>query len=55
MSWLVKVLSPLNVAVSTLIFSTIGLSMFLLPPVPGAPVYLAAGVLLTVRPRAATP
>jgi len=48
MSYLVKKLKPLNVFVSTLIFSTIGLSMFLLPPVPGAPVYLAAGVLLTV-------
>ena len=47
MSWLVKVLKPLHVAVSTTIFSLIGLCMFLLPPVPGAPVYLASGVLLT--------
>ena len=34
-------------ATTTCIFFVIGFTMFLLPPVPGVPVYLAGGVILT--------
>ena len=47
MSWLVYQVSAMPLYQSTGIFAGVGLSMFLLPPVPGAPVYMASGVLLT--------
>ena len=47
MSYFVQRVEGFSVARSTLLFVAIGLCMFLLPPVPGAPVYLASGVLLT--------
>lgn len=40
-------LAPLSLAAVTFIFMGVGLTMFLAPPVPGVPVYLAAGVILT--------
>ena len=40
-------LTTLPVLSVTLIFIFVGLIMFLLPPVPGIPVYLAGGVCLT--------
>ena len=51
MSWLVHVVTPLPLYASTGIFVGVGLCMFLLPPVPGAPVYMASGVLLTAAAR----
>ena len=39
--------SSFSLPVTTLIFYCIGLAMFLLPPVPGVPVYLSGGVILT--------
>jgi len=47
LSWLVQTLRSLSLVVVTGIFTVIGLIMFLLPPVPGTPVYLGAGLLLT--------
>jgi hypothetical protein len=47
MSYFVQRVKGFSVLRSTLLFVAIGLCMFLLPPVPGAPVYLASGVLLT--------
>ena len=43
-SYLSAAFSPIA---TTFIFIGIGLTMFLLPPVPGVPVYLAGGVILT--------
>jgi hypothetical protein len=39
-------LRPLPFGAITVIFYCIGLGMFLLPPVPGVPVYMAGGVIL---------
>ena len=50
-SWLMHVLTPLPLALTTAIFVVVGMTMFLLPPVPGAPVYMASGVLLTATAR----
>ena len=47
LSWLVQTLKSMSLVVVTGIFTVIGLIMFLLPPVPGTPVYLGAGLLLT--------
>ena len=46
-SYLTHVLRPQPLWLSTLVFVAVALTMFLLPPVPGAPVYITAGVLLT--------
>ena len=45
-------LAPFSLGATTLIFVGIGLVMFLLPPVPGVPVYLAGGVILTNAAKA---
>ena len=50
-SWLSHELTKLNLIASTVIFVSVGMVMFLLPPVPGAPVYTASGVLLTASAR----
>lgn len=44
-----QVLGPASLAVSSIAFVIIGLSMFLLPPVPGLPVYLFGGVILFTK------
>eukprot|EP00463_Aulacantha_scolymantha_P000975 TRINITY_DN1668_c0_g1_i2.p2 TRINITY_DN1668_c0_g1~~TRINITY_DN1668_c0_g1_i2.p2 ORF type:complete len:112 (+),score=26.43 TRINITY_DN1668_c0_g1_i2:1179-1514(+) len=48
LSWILKLLVtvPGGLASQTFIFIFIGLSMFLVPAIPGAPVYIAGGVLL---------
>eukprot|EP01062_Namystynia_karyoxenos_P080106 TRINITY_DN8575_c0_g1_i1.p1 TRINITY_DN8575_c0_g1~~TRINITY_DN8575_c0_g1_i1.p1 ORF type:complete len:1164 (+),score=185.84 TRINITY_DN8575_c0_g1_i1:112-3603(+) len=45
-SWLNESLKSTPLPVVTLIFVAVGLGMFLLPPVPGIPVYLTGGILL---------
>ena len=47
LAWLIEFLASFSLVVVTSIFSCVGLIMFLLPPVPGTPVYLGAGLLLT--------
>ena len=47
MSVVVSMAADSTVGVATAIIVLVGLGLFLLPPVPGAPIYLAAGVLLT--------
>ena len=39
----------MNLGVATAIIVGTGMFLFLLPPIPGAPIYLAAGVLLTAN------
>jgi hypothetical protein len=46
MSWLNDVLQDLPLYATTIIFFLIGVVMFLLPPVPGLPVFLTGGILL---------
>ena len=52
-SWLSYELTQVSLMISTGVFIGVGMTMFLLPPVPGAPVYMASGVLLTAaaQPR----
>ena len=47
LSHLVRTLGDSGLPLVTAIFAAVGTGMFLLPPVPGVPVYLAGGVLLT--------
>lgn len=49
LAWLSYILADVNLFVVYIVFFFIGLSMFLLPPVPGVPVYLTGGVLLVKR------
>eukprot|EP00756_Hemistasia_phaeocysticola_P000860 Hpha_TRINITY_DN10624_c0_g1::TRINITY_DN10624_c0_g1_i1::g.156586::m.156586 len=46
LSWLNAKIKSLGLIIITLIFLAVGLGMFLLPPVPGIPVYLTGGILL---------
>ena len=50
-SWLTHVLKPMPLGLTTGVFVGVGMCMFLLPPVPGAPVYMASGVLLTATTK----
>lgn len=47
LSWLNTQLASTELWLVTLIFVFVGLMMFLLPPVPGVPVYLTGGIILT--------
>jgi hypothetical protein len=47
LAWLIGAVSELSFLAVLVIFVFIGLFMFLLPPVPGVPVYLAGGVIVT--------
>merc|ERR1719171_1220687 len=49
LSWLIGVLSNLDLIVVCIIFFLIGFMMFMLPPVPGVPVYITGGILLSAR------
>lgn len=49
LSWLIESLSDLDLVALTLVFMVVGACMFLLPPVPGPPVYLTGGVLVTQK------
>ena len=44
--WLNQTLQPLSLGLVCFIFLLVGLIMFLLPPVPGVPVYLTAGIIV---------
>lgn len=47
LSWLGDQLEPLSLIQVVVIFVFVGLIMFLLPPVPGVPVYLTGGIVMT--------
>jgi len=49
LSWLNELLSQLDFAVVVVLVVLIGLTMFLLPPVPGVPVYVFAGVVIASK------
>ena len=46
LSWLIEVTEPMDLAPVTGILIVVGLIMFLLPPVPGAPIYLTLGIVI---------
>jgi hypothetical protein len=46
LGWMISVMKVLNPAVVLVSFVVLGVGMFLLPPVPGPPVYLTGGVLV---------
>jgi len=52
LSWLNSVLLELDLAVVIAIFFVVGFTMFMLPPVPGIPVYIASGVVIAARASA---
>ena len=47
LSWLRVKLAKAGFAFTYVIFSLVGLAMFLIPVIPGIPVYLTGGILLT--------
>lgn len=49
LSYLNELLLELDLAAVMCIFFCIGFTMFLLPPVPGVPVYITAGIIVTAR------
>jgi len=51
LSWLNDALGSLNFALVMLIFFWIGFIMFMLPPVPGIPVYVCSGIILSDQAR----
>jgi len=46
LSWLITETQTLSLGVVTLIMAGVGVLMFLLPPVPGAPIYLTMGIVI---------
>ena len=46
LSWFSEVIQELNTGLVFVIFVIVGITLFLLPPVPGPPVYLCAGIVL---------
>jgi len=51
LSWLNEQLLKMDLILVLIIFFTTGLTMFLLPPVPGIPVYILSGILIAARTR----
>jgi hypothetical protein len=49
LSWLNEQLEPLDVGAVVVIFMAVGLTMFLCPVIPGIPVYVTAGLVVTRR------
>mmetsp|Transcript_5005 Transcript_5005/g.6896 ORF Transcript_5005/g.6896 Transcript_5005/m.6896 type:complete len:903 (-) Transcript_5005:383-3091(-) len=46
LSWLIDATSSMGLGVVTVILVAVGLIMFLLPPVPGVPIYLTMGIVI---------
>ncbi|GBG31702.1 Hypothetical Protein FCC1311_079272 [Hondaea fermentalgiana] len=46
LSWLNGELASVSFGITTVIFFLVGICMFLLPPVPGVPVYVSGGIIL---------
>ena len=52
LSWLIESTSEWNVAAVTGVIFAVGMLLFMIPPVPGLLVYLAAGIILVKNGRA---
>lgn len=46
LSWLIEYTSSMNILAVTGIVTAVGVALFLLPPIPGLPIYLTAGIVL---------
>ena len=44
--WLIEKTSEMNIAAVTATLVGVGMTMFLLPPVPGVPIYLTLGIVI---------
>lgn len=51
LSWLIQKTSNMNLGIVTAILCGVGMIMFLLPPVPGVPIYLTLGVVVAAVGR----
>ena len=51
LSWLIESTSSLNVGTVTAILVGVGMIMFMLPPVPGVPIYLTLGIVILATGR----
>lgn len=51
LSWLIEKTSPLGLGAVTGIMVGVGLLMFMLPPVPGVPIYLTLGIVVLATGR----
>mmetsp|Transcript_7337 Transcript_7337/g.16629 ORF Transcript_7337/g.16629 Transcript_7337/m.16629 type:complete len:862 (-) Transcript_7337:1012-3597(-) len=49
LSWMIEKTADLSLAAVTVIMCGVGVLMFLLPPVPGVPVYLTLGIVLPAQ------
>jgi len=47
LSWLCEALSGVNIGIVIVLVFAVGYGMFLLPPVPGVPVYVFSGIVIT--------
>ena len=46
LSWLIETTKHMSVAVVTVILVSVGMTMFLLPPISGVPIYLTLGIVI---------
>ena len=46
LSWLIETTSQMDLIIVTFILVGVGMTMFLLPPVPGVPIYLTLGIVI---------
>ena len=46
LSWLIEYTSNMNLALVTIIVVGVGMILFMLPPIPGLPIYLTGGIVL---------
>lgn len=51
LSWLNEALSAVPLVMVCILFFLIGFTMFMLPPVPGFPVYITGGIVISSRAR----
>eukprot|EP00929_Paragymnodinium_shiwhaense_P078938 TRINITY_DN40972_c0_g1_i1.p1 TRINITY_DN40972_c0_g1~~TRINITY_DN40972_c0_g1_i1.p1 ORF type:complete len:1056 (+),score=222.94 TRINITY_DN40972_c0_g1_i1:154-3321(+) len=51
LSWMNETLLQVDLIVVIIVFFVVGLTMFLLPPVPGIPVYVTSGIVISARAR----
>jgi len=49
LAWVIDITKPLSLALVTFIMLMVGLIMFLMPPIPGIPIYMASGIVLVGR------
>jgi len=49
LAWVIDITKPLSLGLVTFIMLMVGLIMFLMPPIPGIPIYMASGIVLVGR------